>query len=197
MELHLKHNATLTNLVSRIEHHGEDRVNAVTLDIAIKDMPAGELDQFALDDNLLSTTLWCPKDNVQDLAGGYDLGGPKLPLLVTPLSISRDFEKHKAVVAMESPDSLKPKDRGEIQIYDASVKKIKFTPKQHGLADMTLQVSGKMEGMEQGRVIAKYLQERISIEIQPGEESQQTLLDDDASQADDSKSDQGAAAATA
>ena len=177
MDLHLKHNGKLTNLVSRIEHHGEDKVNAVTLDIEINDIPAGELDQFALDGNMLSTTLW-ESESDKDLAGGYKLGSPKLALLKTPLAIDMEYEKHKVVIAMESADKLIG-DVGAVTILDATIKGVKFTPKNHGVADLSLKINGELEGMEQGKVIAKYLQERISLVIQPGDESQQSLLDDD------------------
>lgn len=195
MELTLKHNATLTNLNSRIEYHGEDRMTAVDLDLKIDGIPAGELDQFALDGNMLSTTLW-ENESKDDLAGGFELGTPKLPLLKYPLSIEQDFEKHKAVIAIESADKHLS-GFGEVVILEAKVKKIKFTPKPHGLADVTLQVSGVLEGPEIGKIIQKYQGERCRIEIQPGEESQQTLLDDDASADSDLESDQTAMAANA
>ena len=178
MELTLKHNATLTNLNSRIEFHGEDRMTAVDLDLKIEDIPAGELDQFALDGNMLSTTLW-ENDDTKDLAGGHDLGNPKLPLLKYPLTIEQSFENHKAVISIESADKHLKGNLGEVVIMDAKIKKIKFTPKSHGLADLTLQIQGVLEGPEIGKVIQKYQGERCRIEIQPGEESQQTLLDDD------------------
>ena len=196
MELTLKHNATLTNLNSRVEFHGEDRMTAVDLDLKIDGIPAGELDQFALDGNMLSTTLW-ENDNTEDLAGGFELGSPKLPLLKYPLTIEQNFENHKAVIAIESADSHLEGNRGEVVILEAKVKKIKFTPKGHGLADLTLQVSGVLEGPEIGKVIQKYQGDRCRIEIQPGEESQQQLLDDDASGDSDLESDQTEAVASA
>lgn len=194
MEINLEHNATLTNLNSRIEHHGEDRMTAVDLDLTIDDMPAGELDQFALDGNMLSTTLWENADQ-DDLAGGHKLGNPKLPLLKYPLSINKDFENHKATIAIESADSHLEGNRGEVVILGAKVKKIKFTPKGHGVAEVNLQVQGVLEGLEIGKVIQRYQGERCRIEIQPATDSQQTLLDDDESGSDVSESDQNAMAA--
>lgn len=160
----------------------------------INDIKAGELDQFGVDGNMLSTTLW-DNDDTDDLAGGYRLGKPKLPLLKTPLGIDAEFDRCRVTIAMESADKLIG-DVGRIDILDACVKGIKFTPKNHGVADLSMKINGQLDGMEQGRVIAKYLQERISIEIQPGVDSQQMLLDDDDNASQVSESHHHAEAAT-
>ena len=160
MDLTLLNNATLKGINNRVEYHGEDKVTAVDLSIEINDLEAGELDQLALDGNHYSTALWHE-------------GSPRFPLL-NGMSISAKIENHSARVSIESADQLPVKDRGTVAITPAVIKKIKFMPKHHGLADVTLQVQGHVAGHELAKMVDQYLAERIQLSIEP---IQQSLLD--------------------
>jgi hypothetical protein len=175
MQLVIDETAILESINNRVEFHGEDRVPAADIEIKINDIEAGELDQFALDDNMFSTTLW-DKETQEDLVGGYKLGAPCLALLKSPLAIDMKIENHKVTINIETPDKQLKKVLCPIVINPAVIKKIKFTPKHHGLADVTLQVSGNLQGAEIGKIIDKYLGDRVSLKIEPAENAQSDLV---------------------
>ena len=178
MNIEIDESAVLMHVNNRVEHHGEDRVLAADIDLKITDIAAGELDQFALDGNMISSTLW-NKATEDDLVGGLELGSPKLGLLKAPLTIDCEAENHEVAINIETDDEQLKAQLGAIHINPAKIKKIKFTPKHQGMAEMTLQVAGNLNGHEIGKVLDKYLGERVSIKITPGANAQSSLLDDD------------------
>jgi len=177
MDLEIHETAVLDHINNRVELHGDEKVPAADIDLTINDIEAGELDQFALDGNMLSTMLW-HKDDAPDLAGGYKLGSPKLGLIKSPLTLDIKVENHRVAIAIESADDLPVKQRGEIIINPAVIKKIKFTPQNHGTATLSLQVAGCLPGAEVGKIIDKYLGQRVDIKIMPAENAQAELLDE-------------------
>lgn len=169
MDLTLLSNATLTNINTRIEHHGEDKVTAIDIDLRIDDLPATELDELALDGNHYSTALWD-----YDITNGLgESTSPRFPLL-KGFAVDVKLENHKATISIESADKLPVKSRGTITMQPAVIKKIKFTPQNNGLASVTLQVQGEVTGPELAKMAMQYLQERVQLGIEP---MQKSLLD--------------------
>lgn len=177
MDLEIHETALLDHINNRVETKGEEIIPAADIDLTIGSLEAGELDQFALDGNMLSTMLW-DKDEDKDLVGGYKLGSPRLGLIKSPLTLDTKVENHRVVIAIESADDLPVKQRGEIVINPAVIKKIKFSPQNHGMASLSLQVAGCLPGAEVGKIIDKYLGQRVSLKIMPAENTQQGLLDE-------------------
>ena len=177
MELELKETAILNNVKNRVEHIGDERILAADIDLTINDIEAGELDQFALDGNMISHMFW-DKGADKDLAGGYKLDAIKTGLLKPPFAINCIIDNHDITINIESADEHLKAVLHPIKINPGVIKKIKFTPKHNGYAVMTLQVAGNLNGKEIGEVLDKYLGERVSLLITPAANSQSTLLDE-------------------
>ncbi len=193
MDLTIKHKAVLTNINNRIEMHGEEKVPGIDIDLRIDDIDATQLDQLSIDGELYSTALWNSIDDDKNL-GQNKLSSPRFALLKTQ-TIDLKLEGYKAVIAVESAEHmLKKKDRGEIILNPVNIKKIKFTPKHNGLADLTLQIQGNVHGDDIGMLVERYLGERISFSCEPLTPS---LLDDGVSPVVDSESSQSDEEATA
>ena len=118
------------------------------------------------------------KEADKDLAGGYKLGAIKTGLLKPPFTIDCKVENHDITINIESADEHLKAALHPIKINPGVIKKIKFTPKHNGYADVTLQVAGNLNGKEIGEVLDKYLGERVSLLIVPSANSQSSLLDE-------------------
>jgi len=184
MDIEIQQTATVDHISARTEFHGDEKVPACDIDLSIKDIEAGELDQFALDGVMLSKMYW-HQEKQDDLAGGYKLGGSKLGLVKPPLTIDTKLENYRVEINIESADKQLKKALDPVVINPSQVKKIKFTPKPNGYADLTLQVAGNLPGKDIGKIVDKYLNQRVSLTITPAENTQSDLLQDGEQSQDD------------
>jgi len=192
MDLELLHNATLTNVNPRVEYHGEDKAIAIDVDILINDLEAGELDQLSLDGQNYSTGFWREEED-KDKPGGYKLTSPKFGL-INAITLNHKVKDLFASISVESADEIAKQHRGTITFDDSTTVKVKkFECKDHGVCDLFIQIQGEMKGPEIGKLISRFLGQRIQVDVHP---LNQSLLDESEGDGSTSESDLRAVGAT-